>query len=437
MKLISKSQNKAAKFLTKSYSPSQLEFSDNGSLQHEENANEADDLVSQFQNVVDHNSFYETAELIFTKISDPKELAQCAELACGREPGGAFYRAKFWAKAFQMIEVLRSSTSNTLKFSQVCNQVGVNLTRAKGFVAQGQTIINVEEAGIDTTTLRKAPPMLFQYAQRQRTEAREYLIEAIKFLERNSEATHTQIHRNWCQKNGSIKANLDIIKPSDWWAFSHPKWRREQDFPGSIPGEIYANALYYFAPSSGIAVDPMAGSGMLKRVYDDRERWQKDSDFTLRIELFDLHPRRDFIRKHDARKPLPIRADWIFIDPSYYGQSSHLYDDELASSNSYSDYLSIMEEIIVALTQSLNPSGRLCIFLPKWSGFRPQDPNHDVPSDVSSIAIDCGLSWLDTAYVSRGRQQEPGSATKNNIAKRDRRMRSDTCVLNVFERRDG
>jgi hypothetical protein len=86
-----------------------------------------------------------------------------------------------------------------------------------------------------------------------------------------------------CQKNGSIKANLDIIKPSDWWAFSHPKWRKEEDFPGSIPGEIYTNALYYFAPQSGIAVDPMAGRGMLKRVYDDRDRWQKDSNFELKI----------------------------------------------------------------------------------------------------------------------------------------------------------
>jgi hypothetical protein len=434
MKLISKIQNKATEFLTNSYTFSRLEVSGHESLQHQKNG--VEELLSQFQNAVDHNSFYEAAELIFTKILDPKELARCAELACEREPGGAFYHAKLWAKASQMIEAQKGDDSNGLKLSQVCNQVGVNPARAKVFIAQGQAIINVEEAGIDTTILRKASPLLFQYAQRQRTEAKEYLIEAIKFLENHSEAAHTQIHRNWCQRNGSIKANLDIIKPSDWWAFSHPKWRKEEDFPGSIPGEVYANALYYFAPQSGIAADPMAGSGMLKRVYDDRDRWQKDSSFNLEIKLFDLHPRRRFIKKHDARKPLPIKADWIFIDPSYYGQSSHLFDDQLASTNSYDNYLSIMKEIIAALAESLNSGGRLCIFLPKWSGLRPEDPNHDVPSDVSSMATACGLSWLDTAYVSRGRQQEPGSATKNNMAKHDRRMRSDTCVLNVFEKQD-
>jgi hypothetical protein len=267
-----------------------------------------------------------------------------------------------------------------------------------------------------------------------RERAKDYLIEAVEFLEINPEATHTQVHRNWCQKNGSIKANLDIIKPSDWWALSHPKWRKEEDFSGSIPGEVYANALYYFAPRSGIAVDPMAGSGMLKRVYDDRDRWQKDSDFKLKIKLFDVCPRRRFIKKHDARTPLPLKADWIFIDPSYYGQSSHLFDDQLASAKDYDSYLAVMEEIVSALAKSLNPNGRLCIFLPKWSGLRPEDPNHDIPSDVSAMAIACGLNWLDTTYVSRGRQQEPGSATKNNTAKRDRRMRSDTCVLNVFEK---
>jgi hypothetical protein len=429
--LISKPQNTATTFATNGRISSRLEISNNGSSQRK---NETEEILSQFQNAVNSDSFYEVAELIFAKVLDPEEIAKCAELACKREPGGAFYRAKLWAKVSQVIDAHSENGSNGLKLGQLCTQIGINPARAKSFVVQGQAIINVEKAGVNTVDLRKAPLPLFQNAQRQRERAKDYLIEAVEFLEINPEATHTQVHRNWCQKNGSIKANLDIIKPSDWWALSHPKWRKEEDFSGSIPGEVYANALYYFAPRSGIAVDQMAGSGMLKRVYDDRDRWQKDSDFKLKIKLFDVRPRRRFIKKHDARTPLPLKADWIFIDPSYYGQSSHLFDDQLASAKDYDSYLAVMEEIVSALAKSLNPNGRLCIFLPKWSGLRPEDPNHDIPSDVSAMAIACGLNWLDTTYVSRGRQQEPGSATKNNTAKRDRRMRSDTCVLNVFEK---
>ncbi|MDY6992891.1 MAG: hypothetical protein SVR94_09865, partial [Pseudomonadota bacterium] len=431
--LTSEIQNEATDFVKNGHISSQVEVSTNEFIQSSQN--DIEDILAQFQNSVDNDAFYEASDLIFAKIGDPIEIAKCAELACKREPGGAFYRVKFWAKASQIIDSQEASGSNKLKLGQLSTKIGVNPARARSFVAQGKIILEVEKAGVDTSSLRKASPILFQYAKRQKERAKDYLIEALEFLQKNPEATHTQINRNWCQKNGGIKANLDIIKPSDWWAFSHPKWRREEDFFGSIPGEVYANALYYFAPKVGIAVEPMAGSGMLKRVYDDRDRWQKDSDFKLKIHLFDLHPRRPFIKKHDARKPLPVKADWIFIDPSYYGQSSHLFADLLASAKSYDDYITVMGEIISSLTESLNPKGRLCIFLPKWSGLKPSDLNHDIPSDVSSIATACGLNWLDTAYVSRGRQQEPGSAAKNNMAKRDRRMRSDTCILNVFEKR--
>ncbi|MDJ1170297.1 hypothetical protein PMG71_12730 [Roseofilum sp. BLCC_M154] len=433
MNLTSKTQDTVTKLITDSQAfPLGGNSSNNSSYKQGEKTS----VLKQFQNSVDSNSFYEVAELVSLEITDPQEIARCAELASQRQPGGAFYRAKLWAQASKIFDHQKEiDKSQKLKFSQLCTQIGINSVKARGLVTQGQALLELEAEGIDTGKLRQAAPKLFQYAQRQKGRMKEYFTEALDLLDKNPASTYTQIHRNWCKKNGSVKANLDIIKPSDWWAFSHPKWKKEEDFSGSIPGEVYANALYYFAPHKGVAVDAMAGSGMLKRVYDDRDRWQKDSNFKLKIHLFDLYPRRHFIQQHDARNRLPIKADWIFIDPSYYGQSSHLFDDLLASAESYQDYLVVMQEIITSLTESLNENGRLCVFLPKWSGFKPEDPNHDVPSDVYSIAVGGGLSWLDTAYVSRGRQQEPGSAYKNNMAKRDRRMRSDTCVLNVFEKR--
>lgn len=391
-------------------------------------------ILDDFYSAVDTREFYDLAEAVLDEIEDPNDVVKCAEVASKRQPGGAFYRAKLWAKISYLLEEIGNEKKQNLEFRQLCELVGLDPNKAKGYMIQGKAIESVEKAFINTRNLREAPPALFQYAQRQKDKAGEYLIEAAKIFEKKSSATPTQIHREWCHQNGSIKANLDIIKPSDWWAFGHPKWRKEDDFPGSIPGEIYANALYYFAPKTGIAVDAMAGSGIFKRVYDDRDRWQKDSAFDLEIRLFDLHPCRNFIQKHDARKPLPIKADWIFIDPPYFGQSNHLFDVDLAAARDYTEYLELLKEVIVALTDSLFPSGKLCIFLPKWSGLKPGNPNYDVPADTYSLAIEAGLHWIDAAFVSRARQQEPGSALKNNAAKRDRRMRSDTCVLNVFEK---
>ncbi len=389
-----------------------------------------EDIIERFRGLADKKTFYEIAELILVQINNPNQLAECARIVEQREPGSIFYRAKFWSRIARLFEVSGDTEKNRKDFLQLCRQVEVHPTRAKNYVTCGRAIESVE----NNVLLREAPSALFQNAQRQKGRASEYLIEAASILEENPSASPSQIHRKWCQQNGSITSNLDIIKPSDWWAFGQPKWRKKEDFPGSIPGEIYANALYYFAPRSGIAVDAMAGSGMLKRVYDDRELWQKDLNFELEIHLFDLHPYKDYIKKHDARNPLPIKADWIFLDPPYFGQSSHLFKDEFALSKDDKHYLYLLKKVIVAMAASLKPNGRLCIFLPKWSGPRPDDPNSNIPTDAYEFAIESGLHWIDTAFVSRGRQQNPGSAIQNNIAKRDRRMRSDTCVLNVFEK---
>ena len=397
---------------------------------HSSSHDNHESVIELLYHLVDKEKFYDTAESILVQIDDLEDLAKCARIVEQREPGSMFYRAKFWSRIDGLINASGNDKKNKKKFLRLCRHVEVHPTRVKNYVACGRIIESVENASL----LREAPEVLFQNAQRQKERASEYLIEAASILKENPSASPYQIHKKWCQQNGSIATNLDIIKPSDWWAFGQPKWRKEEDFPGSIPGEIYANALYYFAPQVGVVVDPMAGSGMLKRVYDDRELWQKDLDFNLEIYLYDLHPCRDSIVKHDAKKPLPVKADWIFLDPPYFGQSSHLFKDEFALSKDKNHYLSLLEEVIEAMAESLNLNGKLCIFLPKWSGTRPEDPNSNIPADAYAFAIESGLHWIDTTFVSRGRQQNPGSAIQNNIAKRDRRMRSDTCVLNVFEK---
>lgn len=387
-------------------------------------------VFNRFVKSVDDASFFGAAEDALSEISDPAEIVECAMLATKHEPGGGFYRARFLLKAVELL----GKDEGQKKFKDLCKQAGLQQEKAKKYVEQGRVITSLASKSVDIFQLRTAPVQVFEFAQRQNGRMGNYLSEAIRILHQIPNATPTQIHNKWCQKFGGIKANLDIIKPSDWWAFSHPKWRKDDDFSGSIPGEVYANALYYFAPKTGVAVDPMAGSGMLKRVYEDRVLWQKDSEFELKIYLFDLRPSRNFIKKHDARKPLPIKADWIFIDPPYFGQSSHLYDGELATTKDYKSYLDELELILKAMYQSLNPKGRFCVFLPRWSGLRQQDPNYNTPNDVNKIALKIGFRWLDVAYVSRARQQEPGSALKNNSAKRVRRMRSDVCELNVYEK---
>src|SRR5262249_58198123 len=118
----------------------------------------------------------------------------------------------------------------------------------------------------------------------------------------------------------------ELIKPTDQWCWpvlTYPRLIGEPGHWGYVPGEVYANVLWYWARPGGVVVDPMAGSGMLWLVYEDRARWgigRDDLEFS--IGLFDLHPRgpyADRICQHDLLTGFPagVRADTVILDPPY------------------------------------------------------------------------------------------------------------------------
>lgn len=236
---------------------------------------------------------------------------------------------------------------------------------------------------------------------------------------------------------GEISNEVDIIKPTNWWGIGIPFYTKDPDFDGSIPGEIYANALYYWAPQTGIAIDLMAGSGMLRRVYDDRARWQKDREFNLDVRLFDLYPRQPFasryqIRKHDARDPLPFKADWLFLDPPYFRQSAHLFEGELAQTEDYDHYCEVIGKIVQAVYQSLKTGGVFCFITNPymtWDG-----DFIDVPFDSAAIARRVGFTPVFSVAVNRCEQSRRGGGYANLKAKRLRQMYSDCSTLLVFRK---
>jgi hypothetical protein len=376
---------------------------------------------------------FAVAERMLSGRKGATEIAACAEALAGRLPGGALYRARLWTAVADKIAPNGLQNGAREAFREVCSAVRVDADLARQLVAEGRVIKELETRKLKLDGLRFVPPEVLSAALAQRARATDYLKFANRHYRKAPHLPARALHKRWTEQHGSIRTTLDIIKPSDWWAFSHPKWRQDNGFAGSIPGEVYANALYYFAPQKGIAVDAMAGSGMFRRVYRDRRLWQKDSDFKLAIRLYDLHPYDAGIHRHDARKPLPEKADWIFLDPPYFGQSDHLYAGELAEARTYSAYMTQLKLVIRSMAKSLKKGGRLCLLLPKWSGRKSDDRNHDMPHDAARIALANGLVWIDAAFVSRARQQERGFGHQNLAAKRRRRMISDTCVLNVFE----
>ena len=391
-------------------------------------------IVEKLTETTDLRQFSRLAERALSSLSSPRTLARCAMIVSAREPGGGYYRARFWSQVSESTQQ-RANGDYAIKVADILRDCGISRTDFNRYILQGKIISEVEanHREEESLRLRALPRAIFNLAAKQRARGGEYLDFALGLSLRGDELSAVQINNEWCKINGNRRDNLDIIKPSDWWAFGQPKWKSEMR--GAIPGEIYANALYYYAPLNGVAVDSMAGGGTLKMVYDERDKWRSELNFRLKIQMFDLYPASNGVNPHDARHPLPIKADWIFIDPPYFRQGANFYNGLLAQTCDYGVYFSYMEKIIAATYASLNMGGRFCLFCPKHRGDSLcKFSGIDVPSDLKNAALSAGFHWLNCIYVSRGRQQLGDAMMRNAQAKRFRHPISDVCVLNVFEK---
>ena len=77
-----------------------------------------------------------------------------------------------------------------------------------------------------------------------------------------------------------------VIRPTDNWNFSTLRWPRIDGWEGYgyIPGDLYANCLWYYAREGDTVVDPMAGSGMILKVWEERTDWAEDESRNIKIE---------------------------------------------------------------------------------------------------------------------------------------------------------
>lgn len=263
------------------------------------------------------------------------------------------------------------------------------------------------------------------------------------------------------------RENLDsefssVIKPMDNWNFAsvfYEKIKIERNEHGAeshgyIPGEVYANAIWYYAKPGDVVVEPMAGSGIIWKVWEDRRRWlrgwpllngqewdDEDNDAPLKIRTFDLHPRGpyvDFIQQHDISTGFPIdHADYIFMDVPYFAIVNGQYstkDEDLANMDEGRWAIAIGS--IARSCSSAQNAGKLCsIMAPNW-----RDLNTGkivlAPRIIQQAFEANGYSLHDVVYSSRRiqQQQTPTMAMTNNKAKRSRTMLTDIAEILTFRR---
>ena len=232
-----------------------------------------------------------------------------------------------------------------------------------------------------------------------------------------------------------------IIRPTDNWSFSTLRWPRIDgwDGHGYIPGDLYANCLWYYAHNGDTVVDPMAGSGMLLRVWEDRATWFDGKHWNLDIVLSDLISRGPYdgqILPCDLLEEFPTeRADYIIIDPPYCGLVNGQYSElpnDLANMDAIR-WTEAMEGIAHRFRSVQIQGGRCTVIVPN-NRIITTGERLLFPQVVRRIFCQAGYELYDVTYASRRTQQKQGRqmGVLNNRARRDRVPLSDISEVLTF-----
>jgi hypothetical protein len=234
-----------------------------------------------------------------------------------------------------------------------------------------------------------------------------------------------------------------IIKPTDNWNFNPVRYGRidGEDGHGYIPGDIYANCLWYYTKPGDIVAAPMAGSGQIMHVYEARHEWAIPEPWELDIRMLDLNPRGRYaasIMQNDLTKGLPIHEpDYIVMDVPYFGMVEGQYSDkpEDLANMKLDDWVAAMNKI-AAVCAEAQVKGALCTAMcPNYSDVRAG--RYVVTSRELERAFEhAGYDLFRTTYAPRHIQQNqnPMMGVLTNMAKRNRTPMTDMTIVATFVR---
>jgi len=235
-----------------------------------------------------------------------------------------------------------------------------------------------------------------------------------------------------------------LIKPSDNWNFAAVHYGRideSGEFHGYIPGEIYANCFWYYAPDGGEVCDLMAGSGQALRVYEDRERWGRGCEVEFNLRLFDRLPRgryKDQIEQLDATQGLPdgYCPDYVFMDVPYFGQVVGAYSkdtDDIANMD-LAAWSEAMQAVAASCAAAQSPNSLCTVMAPNYCDW--EHGRIMICDLLRQWWVAAGYVLHDVAYSTRRIQQaqNPTMAKTNTKAKRERLMLSDIAEIQTFKR---
>lgn len=193
------------------------------------------------------------------------------------------------------------------------------------------------------------------------------------------------------------------LKERNVWSFDTPDPRfGKSGYKGRLPGQVVANALFYYAPAGAYVVDPMAGSGTTGDVIESLPHF---SD--RKCKMYDLDPSDSRIeRANILQTGIPEQstsADYVFLDPpsDFYPKAD---ETDFSPSAAKAETMMKFKTLARESSRILKPGGRLSLIVEASFG---SFGVIDFPFEVASVMKELGLTPIGKVYLPRR-----GDATK-------------------------
>ncbi len=218
------------------------------------------------------------------------------------------------------------------------------------------------------------------------------------------------------------------LKERNIWSFDVPDPRfGKSGYKGRLPGQIVANALFYYTNSGAVVVDPMAGSGTTGDIIETLPYFNNRS-----YKMYDVDPSDSrIVRANILQTGIPEQsstADYVFLDPpaDFYPRGDESdFSPSAAKAESMVKFKGIVREAV----RILKSRGRLTVIVePSIGSFG----TIDFPFEVTAVMKELSMNPIGKVYLPRRSDSTKLRAHTSNEGLRP--MASDCREMLTFEK---
>jgi len=223
------------------------------------------------------------------------------------------------------------------------------------------------------------------------------------------------------------------LRERNVWTFETPDPRfGKPNFKGRMPGQIIANALYYYSKPGDYIVDPFAGSGTLGDIIDTLPYFQD-----RKYKLYDAEPLDERITRNNILLTgIPEQSgsvDYVFLDPpSEFTHKDSTTDFELGLDAAKADFNVKFKGILRECFRILKSGGKVSVVVETAFAVREF---LDFPFEVILLCRELGFKQIGKVYLPR-RSGESMARSSQSISdvKGIRMLSSDCRELLTFQK---